>query len=264
MLPIVKIAACHVSPIFLNAEKTTERALRLIDEAASNGAHLIAFPESYIPGFPIWAGTGASVDNSGLFARFVEASIYADGPEIAQIQSRCAERKVVVSLGFSERSRHSVGCLWNSNIVIGENGKVLAHHRKMCPTYWEKLIWSNGYGYGLQVCHTASAGKVGTLICGKNTNLLARHAMMAQGEQVHVACFPPAWPTKRRGRYQNRTADAVRSAAHSFEAKCFTVVSAAVLDEETKKFTVDHDPAATEELDYGTHSPHSSVHYLRR
>jgi nitrilase len=61
-------------------------------------------------------------------------------PEIAQSQSRCAERKIAVSLGFSERSRHSAGCLWNSNIVIGENGKVLAHHRKMCPTYWENLI----------------------------------------------------------------------------------------------------------------------------
>jgi nitrilase len=135
MLSTVKIAACHVSPIFLNPEKTTEKALCLIDEASSHGAHLVAFPESYIPGFPVWAGTGAPVDNPGLFARFVEASIYADGPEIAQIQSRCAERRVVVSIGFSERSRYSVGCLWNSNIVIGEDGKVLAHHRKMCRTF---------------------------------------------------------------------------------------------------------------------------------
>jgi aliphatic nitrilase len=80
MLPTVKIGACHVSPIFLNAEK---KALRLIDEVVAYGAHLVAFLESYIPGFPIWAGTGAPVDNPGLFARFVEASIYADGPEIA-------------------------------------------------------------------------------------------------------------------------------------------------------------------------------------
>jgi nitrilase len=83
MLPTVKIRACHVSPIFLNAEKTTEKALRLIDEVVAYGAHLVAFLESYIPGFPIWAGTGAPVDNPRLFARFVEASIYADGPEIA-------------------------------------------------------------------------------------------------------------------------------------------------------------------------------------
>lgn len=119
----------------------------------------------------------------------------------------------------------------------------------MHPTYWEKLIWSNGDGYGLRVCDTASAGKVGALICGENTNPLARYAMMAQGDQVHVASFPPAWPTKRKGGYQNRTANAVRSAAHSFEAKCFTVVCAAVLDEEAKKVITDQDPAAAEVLE---------------
>jgi nitrilase len=249
MLPIVKLAACHASPVFLHATATTEKVLRLVDEAASNGAHLVAFPESFIPGFPLWAGTGAPVDNEGLFQRFVEQSIYADGPEIAQIRQRAAEREVVVSLGFSERSRHSIGCVWNSNVVISETGEVLAHHRKMCPTYWEKLIWANGDGYGLRVCDTATAGKVGALICGENTNPLARYAMMAQGEQVHIACFPPAWPTKRTGGYPNRTANAVRSAAHSFEAKCFTVVCAAFLDEHTKKVVVERDAAAAEVLE---------------
>lgn len=233
----------------MNAEKTTEKALRLIDEASAAGAHLVTFPESFIPGFPVWAGTGAPVDSSGQFATFVEASIYADGPEIAQIQSKAAEKKVVVSIGFSERSRNSIGCLWNSNIVIGEDGKVLVHHRKLCPTYWEKLVWSNGDGYGLRVCDTARAGRVGALICGENSNPLARYSMMAQGEQVHIASFPPAWPTKRKAGYQNRTANAVRSAAHSFEAKCFTVVCAGVLDEETKKVIIDHDPSAAEVLD---------------
>ena len=248
MLPTVKIAACHTAPIFLDSEKTTEKTLRLIDEASSNGAHLITFPESYIPGFPLWAGTGAPVDNDGLFREFVEASIYADGPEIAQIRRKAAEKGVAVSIGFSERSHHSVGCLWNANILIGEDGTVLAHHRKIVATYWEKLVWANGDGYGLRVCDTTTAGKVGALICGENTNPLARYAMMAQGEQIHIASFPPAWPTKRKAGYQNRTANAVRSAAHSFEAKCFTVVCAAVLDEETKKVITDKDPAAAEVL----------------
>lgn len=135
-LQIVKIAACHASPVFLNAEKTTEKALKLIDEAAAQGTNLIVLPESYIPGFPLFASTGAPVDNEGCFTRFVEQSIYADGSEIAALQAKAAEKKVVVSVGFSERSRRSVGCVWNSNVVIGEDGKILAHHRKMCPTYW--------------------------------------------------------------------------------------------------------------------------------
>lgn len=251
-LPTVKIAACHASPVFLNAEKTTEKALHLIDEATSKGANLVAFAESYIPGFPLFASTGAPVDHGEKFARLVEQCIYADGPEIAALQSKAAEKKVVISMGFSERSRQSVGCVWNSNVVIGEDGKVLAHHRKICPTYWEKLVWSNGDGHGLVVCGTERAGRVGTLICGENTNPLARFAMMAQQEQIHVACFPPAWPTKRKGGYKNRMANAVRGAAHSFEAKCFTVVVAAFLDEETKKLTAAGDEAVMEVLNNAT------------
>jgi nitrilase len=253
-LPTIKVAACHVSPVFLNSAATTDKALRLIDEAASHGAHLVCFPESFIPGFPIWAATTAPVDSRDFFSRFVEASIYADGPEISLIRKKAQDRGVVVSLGFSERSRHSVGCLWNSNVLIGENGEVLAHHRKLVPTYYEKLVWSNGDGHGLQVGETARAGRVGVLICGENTNPLARYAMMAQGEQVHVQSYPPAWPTKRKGGYQNKTANAVRGAAHSFEAKCFTVVCAAVLDEETKKVIAVHDESAVEVLNNATNA----------
>jgi len=116
----------------------------------------------------------------------------------------------------------------------------------------EKLVWSNGDGEGLRVCETQSAGRVGALICGENTNPLARFAMMAQQEQIHIACFPPAWPTKRKGGYQNRTANAVRAAAHSFEAKCFTVVCAAFFDNNTKRITAAGDEDAMEVLQNAT------------
>ena len=182
----------------------------------------------------------------------MNASIYADGPEIALIRQRAKDRGVVVSLGFSERSRISLGCLWNSNVLIDERGEVLAHHRKLVPTYYEKLVWSNGDGAGLIVGETEKAGRVGALICGENTNPLARYTMMAQGEQIHVQSYPPAWPTKRKGGYLNKTANAVRGAAHSFEAKCFTVVCAGVLDEETKRVISEHDDRAREVLDNAT------------
>jgi nitrilase len=251
-LPTVLIAACHVSPVFLNSEKTTEKALGLIDEAASKGANLIIFPESFIPGFPLFAAASAPVDNEGHFSKFVTQSIYADGPEIAALQTKAAEKHVVISMGFSERSRKSVGCIWNSNVVIAEDGQVVVHHRKICPTYWEKLVWSNGDGEGLRVVETANSGRVGALICGENTNPLARFAMMAQQEHIHVMSFPPAWPTKRKGGYQNRTANAVRGAAHSFEGKCFTVVSSAFLDEEAKKLTANGDEGIMEVLSNAT------------
>ena len=238
-LPTIKVGACHAAPVFLNAAKTLEKALTLIEKAASDGANLVVFPESFIPGFPLFAATSAPVDNAGAFARFVEESIYADGPEIAALQSKAAEKQVALSIGFSERSRSSVGCIWNSNVVITEDGQVVVHHRKMCPTYWERLVWSNGDGDGLRVAEMRNGARIGNLICGENTNPLARFAMMAQQEHLHIASFPPAWPRKRAkgGGYQIRTANALRGAAHSFEAKCFTVVCSAFLDDDAKELT---------------------------
>jgi len=251
---VVKIAACHCSPVYLDASATTQKALSLIDKAADASAALVCFPEVYIPGFPIFAAVFAPVDQTGsaLYTRYVQQSIYADGSEIASLRDKARERGIAVSIGFSERSRRSIGCAWNSNIVISETGMVLAHHRKLAPTYWEKLVWAPGDGAGLVVNETARAGRVGALICGENTNPLARFAMMAQAEQVHVACFPPAWPTKRQAGYANRTANAVRGAAHSFEAKCFTVVVAAHYDEETKRIVAGDNEDARKCLDNAT------------
>ena len=127
--PTVRVAACHAAPVFFDAAASTEKYLRLVDEAAAKGANLIVFAEVAIPGFPLFASTAAPVDNEGVWARYVEQSIYADGPEIAAFRDRAREHGVVISLGFSERSRSSVGCIWNSNVVIGEDGNVLAHHR---------------------------------------------------------------------------------------------------------------------------------------
>lgn len=131
--PTVKVAACHVAPIYLNAQASTEKALSCIDRACENGASLVVLAESFIPGFPLFACTGAPVDNEGCFARFVEQSIYADGPEIASLRAKAKDKSIVLSVGFSERSRNSVACLWNSNVLIGEDGSVLAHHRVRPP-----------------------------------------------------------------------------------------------------------------------------------
>lgn len=102
----------------------------------------------------------------------------------------------MVSIGINERSPASVGCLFNRNVLLDEDGSVLNHRRKIVPTFYEKLTWSAGDGAGLRVCDT-SCGRVGMLICGENTNPLVRYTLMAQGEQLHIASYPPLWPTSR-------------------------------------------------------------------
>lgn len=230
--PKFKACAAHVAPVFLDAQATVQKACSLVAEAARRGAQLIAFPESFIPAFPVWAAVQAPIHNHDFFKRLAAESIEVPGPEIQQLCDAARENAVHVSIGFSERSSVSVGCLWNSNLLIGAEGEILNHHRKLMPTFYEKLIWAAGDGEGLRVNETP-IGKIGMLICGENTNPLARYALIAQGEQVHVSSYPPVWPTRpsnQPGRYDLAAAIRIRAGAHSFEGKVFNVVASAVLD----------------------------------
>jgi nitrilase len=209
-----------------------QKAISLMAEAARAGAKLIAFPESFVPGFPIWASVQAPIHSHEFFKRLAAESIEVPGPEVQALREAAREHAIMVSIGISERSPVSVGCLWNSNLLIGADGALLNHHRKLMPTFYEKLVWASGDGAGLRVLDTP-VGKIGMLICGENTNPLARYALIAQGEQVHVSSYPPVWPTRpsnQPGRYDLAAAIRIRAGAHSFEGKVFNIVSSAFLD----------------------------------
>ncbi|GLA42602.1 hypothetical protein AnigIFM63309_011145 [Aspergillus niger] len=244
--PITCVAACHVASHFLSAKETTEKAISLIHEAARQGAQLVVFPESYIAGFPLWSALRAPTDNHAFFERMVAASITVKdldgqtGEEVAALCAAARETQTVVSIGISERVPASTACLYNTNLIIGANGDILVHHRKLVPTFFEKLTWSPGDGHGLRVADT-SAGRIGALICGENTNPLARYTLMCQRQQIHISSWPCVWPTRvlagadgeeeGNRNYDNVLANRLRAAAHCFEAKCFGVMCSAVLDQ---------------------------------
>ena len=247
-------AACHVPPAVLSAHKTTQKCVSLINQAARNSAKLVVFPESHIPAFPVWSALLAPTQNHHFFERMAQESVFIDGEEIRSICQTAKQNKIVVSLGISEKVRYSTATLFNSNIVIGDDGEILVHHRKLMPTFFEKLTWSPGDGHGLRVAQT-SFGKIGALICGENTNPLARYSLMAQGEQVHISTWPAVWLTSvpntlknsaidqagetvagssnagKRTNYDNVSANRTRAAAHCFENKCFGILCTGHLDE---------------------------------
>ncbi|KAL0938068.1 nitrilase [Colletotrichum truncatum] len=243
----IRIAACHVSPVFLSARRTTDKAISLIQQAAKNNANLVVFPETYIPAFPIWSALRPPTENHDLFKRMALESVYADGDEVGAIRSTAKKLNVMVSIGISEKVHTSSATLYNSNVIIGSDGEILVHHRKLMPTFFEKLTWSPGDGYGLRVAETRF-GKIGNLICGENTNPLARYALMAQGEQIHLSTWPAIWPTRipqpkaqqpeggssvaNGANYDNVAANRTRAAAHCFEAKCFGVLCSGFLSQD--------------------------------
>ncbi|AIO43483.1 carbon-nitrogen hydrolase family protein [Burkholderia cenocepacia] len=232
-LPTVKVAAAHAASVYMDAQASTKKAVSIIEEASRNGAELISFPESFIPGFPVWAALWAPIYNHDWFKRMAANSIRVDGPEIAEIQAAARRCGIFVSMGFSEAAAVSVGCMWNSIVLIADDGKIVNHHRKLVPTFYEKMVWASGDGFGLKVENT-KIGKIGALICGENTNPLARYSLAAQGEQIHISAWPPIWPTRPPGsgtNFDNLAANRIRAGGHSFEAKAFGILNAGFMDD---------------------------------
>lgn len=247
-LPVTKVAACHIAPVILDKAGTIKKVFSSIREAVSNGANIVVFPETFVSAFPLWSSCKAPIDNHHLFLKLVESSLYVDGPEIESLKDLCRELEVVVLLGFNERSRISAGGLWNSYVLIDETGNIGAHHRKLVPTFFEKLSWANGDGAGLNVVDS-KFGKIGALICGENTNSLAKFTLLSQGEQIHISIWPPAADYQRPGAaksFDNVVANKVRCGAQCLEGKCFGIVCSSFVDKAMLEFLIEDDPSNKE------------------
>ncbi len=223
-----KAATVQTAPIFLNVEKTVDKAISIIREAAANGAELIAFPEVFIAGYPYWNWIMTPVQGSKWYERLYKNSVAADDPEIKRIEQAARENNIHVVIGINERGT-SYGEIYNTNLIIDNTGRQIGKHRKLVPTWAEKLTWTSGDGSSLKVYPT-KIGPIGTLACGENTNTLARFTLLSQGELIHIANYislPVAPPD-----YNMAEAIKIRAAAHSFEGKLFTIVSCSTISQE--------------------------------
>lgn len=244
-LPRFKAAAVQAAPVFLDTDATVDKTCRLIQEAADNGARLVAFPEVFVAGYPYWNWIMNPIEGSPWFERLARSAIELPGPEIAKIAQAAARHKINVVVGVNERNRHGIGTLYNTVVTIADDGRILGRHRKLVPTWAEKLTWAPGDASALRV-HDTSVGPLGALACGENTNTLARFSLLAQGELVHVASYIslPVAPAD----YDMAEAIKVRAAAHSFEGKVFTVVACSTVSEEIIEAMAKTHPQARELL----------------
>ncbi|WPH16317.1 carbon-nitrogen hydrolase family protein [Variovorax paradoxus] len=245
-LPKFKAAAVQAAPVFLDTDATVEKVCALICEAAGNGASLVAFPEVFVAGYPYWSWVMNPIEGSSWFEKLCRSAIEIPGPEIQRISAAAKANSVHVVVGVNERSRTGIGTIYNTLVIVGPDGRLLGRHRKLVPTWAEKLTWANGDGSSLRVYDTA-IGKLGALACGENTNTLARFSLLAQGELVHVASYislPVAPPD-----YDMAEAIKVRAAAHSFEGKVFTVVACSTISPEIVEAISGGDPKVKAQLE---------------
>jgi nitrilase len=228
--PRFKAAAIQAAPALLDREATVEKACRMIEDAAAQGAELIAFPEVFIPAYPWWHRLDHAYRGHRYFRELVKNSVEVPSPATDRL-CQCARKvNAYVVMGINERVPETLGTIYNTNLLIDRKGKILGLHRKLVPTFLEKLTWGGGDGHTLKVYDT-DIGKLGMLNCGENTNSLARFALIAQGEQVHVANYP-GQPAGDESNYDLAHAIEIRSAAHAFEGKLFNVVSCSIFSRE--------------------------------
>jgi len=213
------VAIAQSAPVYLDKQGSLRKALDLIQQAAKRDAGLVAFGETWLPGYPAWLDVcpGAALwENASakeVFARLRSNSLTVPGEEVDALSEVARDLKIAIVMGASERVDDGPGngTLYNSLLTISEDGQLRNHHRKLVPTYTERLVWGNGDGRGLEAVSTA-VGRIGGLICWEHWMPLARMAMHNSGEHIHVA----VWPTVHE-------LHQLASRHYAFEGRCFVL-----------------------------------------
>ncbi|KAI3393761.1 hypothetical protein diail_3720 [Diaporthe ilicicola] len=232
----LKVAAAHVAPIYMNKELTTVRVINLIHDAGVQGIKLLAFPETFILGYPYFIEAYPPLSQVSALAQYAEQSVVCDDsdPCIRAIQDACREAGVTISLGVSERMGGGY-TLFNSQIHIDSSGSIVGVHRKLHPTYAERYVWAQGDGSTLNEWPVAARGgqgsyNLGGLCCWENSLNGARQALIEQNQHVHVG----EWPSLSTMRGFKGLADAQIEAlmkAHALTAQVFVLTASSPVDD---------------------------------
>ena len=192
---LLTVALAQISPIWLNKEKTTAKIVDYINQAGKKDCDLITFGESLLPGYPFWLSltNGAEFESQiqkEIHAHYVRNSVQIEKGDLDSICAAAKENNIAIYLGIMERAAdrgsHSIYC---TLVFINKQGEIKSTHRKLQPTYEERLTWASGDGHGLRV-HSLEAFTVGGLNCWENWMPLPRAALYGQGENLHVAVWP--------------------------------------------------------------------------
>ena len=195
----LRVAIAQLAPAFIDRAAGTAQMIEAIGEAAGQDADLIVFPEALLPAYPFWLsdGHGARFDDArgkALFAHYSREAVTIEDGHLEPVLAALRQAGMAGYVGVVERPRDRSGhSLYCSYVFADATGTVRSVHRKLQPTFEERLVWSPGDGAGL-VTHRVGAFTVGGLNCWENWMPLSRAALYAQGEDLHIAC----WPGNRR------------------------------------------------------------------
>ena len=222
----IRVGIIQAAPVYLDLAATMEKLESLIRQGAADGARVLACGETWLTGYPTWLDhyPGAAFWNhdpvKDTFARHRQNSIVVPGPETDRLAALTGELGVALVLGVNERvqSGPGNGTLYNSMLIFDGRGQLALHHRKLVPTYTERIIWGPGDGHGLHSVATA-AGRLSGLICWEHWMPLPRQALHECGEDIHVALWPTVHDIHQ-----------LASRHYALEGRCFVLAVGLLMD----------------------------------
>ena len=215
----------QASPAYPDAQGSLAKALARVAEAAAAGARLVCLGETFLPGYPVWLDVceGAALWGhppvKEVFAELRANSMAVPGPETTALAEAAAKYRIGIVIGVQERVNDGPGhgTLYNTLLFFDEEGLLVNHHRKLIPTYSERMVWGYGDAAGLR-CARIHGVNVGGLICWEHWMPLARQHMHNQAEQIHIA----VWPTVHEMHQ-------IASRHYAFEGRCFVLAAGQIL-----------------------------------
>ena len=234
-----KAAVVQAAPVFMDLDGCVEKAVGLIEEAARNGARLIAFSECWFPGYPWWIWLSATAYNVQYFQQYHENCLAVDSAAFNRLGKAARDNEIYVSTGASERD---YGSLYIAQFLFDDQGELLHARRKLKPTHMERTVFGEGNGSDFQVLDT-DLGRIGQLCCWEHMQPLTKYAMYSMHEQVHVAawpsfsCYPQAYSL-------GPEANGAISQVYALEGQCFVLAPCGVFSREMYDMMVNSEEQA--------------------
>ena len=217
----IRIAIIQEAPVYLNLSQSLQKLEILVKEAASNNAELLVFGESWLCGYPAWLDHCPNIalwdhePTKEVFARMLENSVEVSGKATQLISSLAKTHKVVIGIGVNESVQQGPGngTLYNSFLLFDADGKMVTHHRKLMPTFTEKMVYGLGDAKGLHASNTV-LGRISGLICWEHFMPLTRQVLHDDGEFIHLALWPKVHEMLQ-----------IASRQYAFEGRCFVIAA---------------------------------------
>ena len=240
----LRVGIVQAAPVYLDLAASVQRAVAFIEQAAAQGVKLVAFGETWLPGYPAWldhcrdAALWNHQPTKEVFGRLRRNSVVVPGAETGALSAAAQRHDLSIVIGVNERveSGRGNGTLYNSLLTFTPDGTLANHHRKLVPTYTERLVWGPGDGHGLRAVETP-AGRVGALVCWEHWMPLARQAMHVSGEHLHVAVFPTVHEMHQ-----------IASRHYAFESRCFVLTAGLLMRAGDLPAELDAGDAAPDDL----------------